>query len=48
MNVAAWEKACPFPRLAAVRAQRRMVSFLDGGIRAFDGAYGPTADAVPA
>ncbi len=48
MDVSAWEKACRFPRLEAVRAQRRMVSFLDDGVRAFDGAYGPMADAVPA
>lgn len=48
MDAAAWERACRFPRLEAVRAQRRMVSFLDDGVRAFDAAYGPVADAVPA
>lgn len=48
MDAAAWEKACGFPRLEAVRAQRRMVAFLDDGVRAFDAAYGPMADAVPA
>ena len=48
MTAEAWAKACGFPRLEAVRAQRRMVSFLDDGVRAFDGAYGPMAEAVPA
>ena len=48
MDVAAWAQPCRFPRLEAVRAQQRMVSFLDGGIRAFGGAHGPMADAVPA
>lgn len=48
MTVEAWEKALRVPRLEAVRAQRRMVSFLDDGVRTFDGAYGPMAEAVPA
>lgn len=43
-----WQKACSFTRMEAVRAHRRMVSFVDDGIRAFDAAYGPMADAVPA
>jgi hypothetical protein len=44
----AWEKACGFPRLEAVRAQRRMVAFLDDGTQMFDAAYGPMAEAATA
>ena len=43
-----WQKACGFTRMEAVRAQRRMVSFLDDGIQAFDAAYGAMAEPVPA
>ncbi len=48
MPVEAWEKACRFSRLEAVRAHRRMVAFLDDGIKAFDSVYGAMCDAVPA
>jgi len=39
-----WQKACGFTRMEAVRAHRRMVSFVDDGIRAF----GSVPEAVPA
>lgn len=43
-----WQKACGFPRMEAVRAHRRMLSFVDDGMHAFDAAYGRMAEAVPA
>lgn len=33
-----WQAECGMPRLEAVRARRRLVSFLDDGIRMFDAA----------
>lgn len=44
--VAWWERECGLPRLEAVRAQRRLIAFLDEGTRMFDPVYGTVPEAA--